>query len=395
MPQDTKTKSRGTLLNKVEADTDSDVPEFALPPKSIVKRTKKFARKRKHSNWRKSFQNCRRYCSGVFLVLVLCACVLGISLLFWFSLRLYRDVENLSRRLTIEVNRVGIEQAENLKKCLSLEKRMTDNIKILQTEKNKILDLMMELENTHLKISHINGTLHTIFSSLHSPNSLKSVSRTVIALQKGMADTGAEITKINHEIKQLKVQKSLHSRAIKECFLKWNISLELSNITGKSMFSGNINDFVGKQLYMSRSLDEDNLNKSILKKSVISKIMKTLNRSLISQMKEILAEDNVLKNLSEHIETIPLLWKELQLQNQSIYFIRNLIDQHKLYKSKSQESTSHFTGDPATPIEGEFEEDPQKNKKRDSPGAAYDENTSNQGTDYFNRFHKLMDDDVT
>ena len=60
---------------------------------------------RKHSNWRKSFQNCRRYCSGVFLVLVLCACVLGISLLFWFSLRLYRDVENLSRRLTIEVNR--------------------------------------------------------------------------------------------------------------------------------------------------------------------------------------------------------------------------------------------------------------------------------------------------
>lgn len=59
------------------------------------------------------------------------------------------------------------------------------------------------------------------------------------------------------------------------------------------------------------------------------------------------------------------------------------------------ESTSHFTGDPATPIESEFEEDPQKNKKRDLRGAAYDENTSNQGTDYFNRFHKLMDDDVT
>lgn len=67
-----------------------------------------------------------------------------------------------------------------------------------------------------------------IFRLLHSQNSLKSVSHTVIALQKGMADTGAEMTKINHEIKQLKVQKSMHSRAIKRMFLEMrNISVSV------------------------------------------------------------------------------------------------------------------------------------------------------------------------
>ena len=60
---------------------------------------------RTRSRWRKYCKKCCRYCSGVLLALVLCACVLSIALLFWFSLRLYRDVENLSRRLTIEINR--------------------------------------------------------------------------------------------------------------------------------------------------------------------------------------------------------------------------------------------------------------------------------------------------
>ncbi|CAB3997405.1 Hypothetical predicted protein, partial [Paramuricea clavata] len=89
----------------MEVETDSDVPEFSLPPKSIVKRPKKTIRKRTRSRWRKYCKTCCRYCSGVLLALVLCACVLSIALLFWFSLRLYRDVENLNRRLTIEINR--------------------------------------------------------------------------------------------------------------------------------------------------------------------------------------------------------------------------------------------------------------------------------------------------
>ena len=60
---------------------------------------------RTRPRWKKYCRKCCHLCSRVLLALVLCACVLSIVLLFWFSLRLYRDVENLSRRLTIEINR--------------------------------------------------------------------------------------------------------------------------------------------------------------------------------------------------------------------------------------------------------------------------------------------------
>jgi hypothetical protein len=46
MHQDVNSNSRGSLLTKMEVETDSDVPEFSLPPKSIVKRPKKTIRKR-------------------------------------------------------------------------------------------------------------------------------------------------------------------------------------------------------------------------------------------------------------------------------------------------------------------------------------------------------------
>ena len=46
MHQDVNSNSRGSLLTKMEAESDSDVPEFSLPPKSIVKRPKKTIRKR-------------------------------------------------------------------------------------------------------------------------------------------------------------------------------------------------------------------------------------------------------------------------------------------------------------------------------------------------------------
>ena len=46
MHQDVNSNSRGSLLTKMEVESDSDVPEFSLPPKSIVKRPKKTIRKR-------------------------------------------------------------------------------------------------------------------------------------------------------------------------------------------------------------------------------------------------------------------------------------------------------------------------------------------------------------
>ena len=50
--QDGNPNSRGSLLKEMEADSDSElVPEFSLPPKSVVKRPKKNIKKRFLLSW--------------------------------------------------------------------------------------------------------------------------------------------------------------------------------------------------------------------------------------------------------------------------------------------------------------------------------------------------------
>ena len=61
---------------------------------------------------------------------------------------------------------------------------------------------------------------------LHSPKSQMSLSNTVNALKKGMADTGAEMTKLSDEIKQIGEATLSQSRAIRRIlFGLFNISV--------------------------------------------------------------------------------------------------------------------------------------------------------------------------
>ena len=65
---------------------------------------------------------------------------------------------------------------------------------------------------------------------LHSPKSKMSLSNTVNALKKGMADTGAEMTKLGDELKQIGEATSSQSKAIKGIIVAlFNISVS-SNI---------------------------------------------------------------------------------------------------------------------------------------------------------------------
>ena len=66
---------------------------------------------------------------------------------------------------------------------------------------------------------------------LHSPSSKVSLSNTVNALKKGMADTGAEMTKLSDEIKQIGEATSSQSKAIRRIVLGlFNISVSLNII---------------------------------------------------------------------------------------------------------------------------------------------------------------------
>ena len=72
---------------------------------------------------------------------------------------------------------------------------------------------------------------------LHSPSSKVSLSNTVNALKKGMADTGAEMTKLSDEIKQIGEATSSQSKAIRRIVLGlFNISVSLNIIVSSIVY---------------------------------------------------------------------------------------------------------------------------------------------------------------
>ena len=81
------------------------------------------------------------------------------------------------------------------------------------------------------QIAVLNETLLKMSHMLHSPNSKMSLSKTVNALKKGMADTGAEMTKLSDEIKQIGEATSSQSKAVRRIFLGlFNISVSVNII---------------------------------------------------------------------------------------------------------------------------------------------------------------------
>ena len=448
MHQDVNSNSRGSLLTKMEVETDSDVPEFSLPPKSIVKRPKKTIRKRTRSRWKKYCKKCCRYCSGVLLALVLCACVLSIALLFWFSLRLYRDVENLSRRLTIEINRVQTEQVTNVEKCRSLEVQMKQNMKVLQNRQTDILGFKRQLQLSYAKIAALNGTLLKMSHILHSPNSKMSLSSTVNALKKGMADTGAEMTKLGDELKQISEATSFQSKTIKGIMVAlYNISSELANMTGKppTSFHSGAEDYLQQIFKDENDSNKDNSNGSLLKESDFYDVIHTLNNSLsaqvkhlqkktemlgvksglsnaydedsvnisneiyrvqrdVSWMKQLIAKmnpqvDNLTqsnKNSFENSNQIRLLWQEVELQNESIVQVQQIINRNL---GNKPEILSEPGATQDSSMEDDFDlypEDPASNEqRRDTLRMRFKNFKSNSDNKYSHKLRDLIDDNIT
>lgn len=76
------------------------------------------------------------------------------------------------------------------------------------------------------QIAFMNRTLFKISRDLHDANSKVMLNTKVDALQKGMADTGAEITKLSDEVKQMEKKSALQSLTINRINTGlWNISV--------------------------------------------------------------------------------------------------------------------------------------------------------------------------
>ncbi|XP_028413501.1 uncharacterized protein LOC114536338 [Dendronephthya gigantea] len=443
MHQDVNTNSRGSLLNKMEVESDSDVPEFSLPPKSIVKRPKKTIRRRTRSRWRKCCKTYCRYCGVVLLALVLCACIMAIALLSWSSFRLSREVENLTRRLTIEINLVKTEQMTNVQKCESIEKRMQENMKVLENGQKDIKEFKKKLQMSYAKITSLNGSLLRISHMLHGPNGKVTLGHTVNALKKGMADTGAEITKLSDEIKQLNKKASSQNRALKRIVLgMFNISSEIANITGKSSKSfPDSQDYLQQEFNEQNNFVEEKCNHS-LKNSEVYDVIDTLNKSLSEQVEHLLKikpgltnthnEDVVdisadisrvqrdmsvinrlitklnmqVRNLTqsntnsyEINNQIQLLWGELELQNQSIIQIQNLVEQNTEFKpGVSSRRRVELKQESLPENDGEiFPKDRQSDaneQKRDTLRTRFKKLNSNSEKKYSHKLRDLIDDNV-
>lgn len=84
-------RRNGTLVP--DDDSDSDLQEFSLPKKRIIKPGKSTYVARRRCG-------CCRVCASVFLSVLLIASVLCVVVLGWFSLRLKRDLDFMRRRLS-------------------------------------------------------------------------------------------------------------------------------------------------------------------------------------------------------------------------------------------------------------------------------------------------------
>lgn len=85
-------RRNGTLVPD-DDDSDSDLQEFPLPKKRIIKPGKSTYVARRRCG-------CCRVCASVFLSILLIASVLCVLVLGWFSLRLKRDLDFMRKRLS-------------------------------------------------------------------------------------------------------------------------------------------------------------------------------------------------------------------------------------------------------------------------------------------------------
>ncbi|XP_078354119.1 uncharacterized protein LOC144638743 isoform X3 [Oculina patagonica] len=212
-------RRNGTLVPD-DDESDSDLQEFSLPKKRIIKPGKSTRR-----------CGCCRVCASVFLSVLLIASVLCVVVLGWFSLRLKRDLDFMRRRLS----KVESFDRSTSREYESLNNDLTQKYDSLKTNKEKVIKEDDERYKSILKqIAHLNTTVDDLLKKVKLPGSTSTITKDIESLKKGMADTGGDITEIKDKIKQLTSLASQQNGKVEELSKNlFNLSVQVAQVMGK------------------------------------------------------------------------------------------------------------------------------------------------------------------
>lgn len=310
-------RKNGTLVP--EDDSDSDLQEFSLPKKRIIKPGKSTYVARRRCG-------CCRVCASVFLSVLLMASVLCVIVLGWFSLRLKRDLDFVRNRLS----KVESYDRSTTREYGDLSKDMNDKYQRLKASEDEAVKLTDEHYKSLLKqIAYLNFTVAELQKRLETPENANTLTRDIESLKKGMADTGGEITEVKDKIKQLTDLAGLEHKKIDDLTNQlFNMSVQVAHVMGKP--TPKPLDNTGTPpliLRMPVSSDESTVsedkasfkNVTTAISTEVARIMgivTAMNHTLTSKvvkLKDIMK--SLLKEVKKHVETIGDLQKKvLQMQ---------------------------------------------------------------------------------
>ncbi|XP_048587427.1 EF-hand calcium-binding domain-containing protein 14 isoform X6 [Nematostella vectensis] len=214
-------RKNGTLLP--DDDSDSDMAEFALPKKRILKPGKGSYVARRRAG-------CCRTCASIILCLILIASILCVVVLGWFSLRLKRDLDILKNRLA----EVETSDRSTSKACTNLGDDLKRKLEALRGgEADRISTDQSHYQSLLRQVAHLNSSIVYINSKLKSPLSVSNINGDIELLKKEMADANREMTEVSDKVKQLR--KIAHIQNVNLKALKnsiYNISVQFARISG-------------------------------------------------------------------------------------------------------------------------------------------------------------------
>ncbi|XP_068675758.1 EF-hand calcium-binding domain-containing protein 14-like isoform X3 [Montipora foliosa] len=214
-------RKNGTLVP--DDDSDSDLQEFTLPKKRIIKPGK--------STYVARRCGCCRVCASVFLSLLLIASVLCVIVLGWFSLRLKRDLDFVRKRLS----KVESYDRSTTREYGDLSKDMNDKYQRLKASDDDAIKFSNEHFKSILKqIVYLNLTVADLQKRVKKPENANTLTKDIDSLKKGMADTGGEITELKDKVKQLTHLAGQEHEKVELLTAKlFNLSVQVAEIMGR------------------------------------------------------------------------------------------------------------------------------------------------------------------
>ncbi|XP_068726699.1 EF-hand calcium-binding domain-containing protein 14-like isoform X3 [Montipora capricornis] len=215
-------RKNGTLVP--DDDSDSDLQEFTLPKKRIIKPGKSTYVARRRCG-------CCRVCASVFLSLLLIASVLCVIVLGWFSLRLKRDLDFVRKRLS----KVESYDRSTTREYGDLSKDMNDKYQRLKASDDDAIKFSNEHFRSILKqIVYLNLTVADLQKRVKKPENANTLTKDIDSLKKGMADTGGEITELKDKVKQLTHLAGQEHEKVELLTAKlFNLSVQVAEIMGR------------------------------------------------------------------------------------------------------------------------------------------------------------------